>query len=816
MTASIYKGMLGSSMYFGELSIPYILQNSLGFYWFRSYLKDIKHTDIDALKCLEHIDKFIAVIQVDTEIDSRVKEAKTILDFCLSEPSIIDALLAKEKESISPPSTYNLKFHNLTVLPEFYTATGMRCKGKRCKCDVAEEITSVLLSDMNASLKDRSGTIKASFFNTLYCVIIKNLATTHWSNYIASSQCQSLISYWNISQQKASDDEFVPAAVLGRGGFGLVHACVRRDTGKVYAMKIMNKKRVKNNAAEDLCMGERAILRNVNSPFVVSLRYAFTTPTNAILVMDIMTGGDLFYHLGKVKRFNEERARFYAAQVLLGIEHLHSQNIVYRDLKCQNILLAPDGNCKITDLGLAVQLPDKRCKIAGVAGTRGYWAPEVLKSRKKPAAASNTATTNNTVALPALTPIEVTTSARPSLAQVFFESRTSKVDALNYHHRSSARNVSSVVNNRQQSFRVIDGSPIPMGPGSLLRETNNTVPLPPTGRQQISNKGGDHGITDPPRSKYGKECDWWSYGCLIYEMLYGKCPFRLSQAKSLDPDEKKSMDKATLEWEPPYDDKCFNPTVKDLIKKLLMKDPEKRLGACGAREIKQHPWFNSIDWDAMVNGRAMPPWKPDSTHNVANKDEIGEFAEVNVKLDEIDHAKYSNWYYCSAENVSREIVEFLTWQDRGYLTAELPDKIRKSTARKRYSDPDIRRRRDSSNTRDRVTSVDSNTKATPAESMITTPVPSAPGSPNKIVLDLVHNITIQTNGVNVAAEAGIIQLARENDNANYINTYTGRRKSPPTEGTGTSNGNPIIIKEPASRETHVTHVGNTPGCCVVS
>ena len=90
---------------------------------------------------------------------------------------------------------------------------------------------------------------------------------------------------------------------------------------------------------------------------------------------DIMTGGDLAFHLSNERRFNVTRTRFYAAQVLLGLEHLHGLGIVYRDLKPQNILLGEDGNCAITDLGLAVELTPT---LTGRCGTRGYWAPEML------------------------------------------------------------------------------------------------------------------------------------------------------------------------------------------------------------------------------------------------------------------------------------------------------------------------------------------------------------------------------------------------------------------------------------------------------
>lgn len=121
--------------------------------------------------------------------------------------------------------------------------------------------------------------------------------------------------------------------MLGRGGFGVVNGCKKNNTGHLYAMKVMNKRRIKGKNAQDLCWNERIVLGKVDSPFVISLKYAFSTEEDVYLILDLATGGDLAYHLAKDVRFTEDRTRFYAAQLLLGLEHLHSLNIVYRDMK---------------------------------------------------------------------------------------------------------------------------------------------------------------------------------------------------------------------------------------------------------------------------------------------------------------------------------------------------------------------------------------------------------------------------------------------------------------------------------------------------
>lgn len=121
--------------------------------------------------------------------------------------------------------------------------------------------------------------------------------------------------------------------MLGRGGFGVVNGCKKNNTGHLYAMKVMNKRRIKSKNAQDLCWNERIVLGKVDSPFVISLKYAFATEEDVYLILDLATGGDLAFHLAKEVRFTEDRARFYAAQLLLGLEHLHSLDIVYRDMK---------------------------------------------------------------------------------------------------------------------------------------------------------------------------------------------------------------------------------------------------------------------------------------------------------------------------------------------------------------------------------------------------------------------------------------------------------------------------------------------------
>ncbi|XP_040570439.1 G protein-coupled receptor kinase 2 [Lepeophtheirus salmonis] len=172
--------------------------------------------------------------------------------------------------------------------------------------------------------------------------------------------------------------------VLGKGGFGEVCACQSRATGKLYACKKLEKKRIKKRNGEAMVLSEKLILQKINSRFVVSLAYAFETKEALCLVLKIMTGGDLKFHIynmGGEPGFTEERSKFYAAEILLGLDHLHSNGIVYRDCKPENILLDDHGHVRISDLGLALQIPEGE-SVRGRVGTVGYMAPEVIENVK--------------------------------------------------------------------------------------------------------------------------------------------------------------------------------------------------------------------------------------------------------------------------------------------------------------------------------------------------------------------------------------------------------------------------------------------------
>ncbi|XP_055585465.1 G protein-coupled receptor kinase 2 [Uranotaenia lowii] len=315
--------------------------------------------------------------------------------------------------------------------------------------------------------------------------------------------------------------------VLGKGGFGEVCACQVRATGKMYACKKLEKKRIKKRKGESMVLIEKQILQKINSRFVVNLAYAYETKDALCLVLTIMNGGDLKFHIynmGGEPGFEMNRARFYAAEVVCGLEHLHQMGIVYRDCKPENILLDDHGHVRISDLGLAVEIPEGEM-VRGRVGTVGYMAPEVIDNEK-----------------------------------------------------------------------------------------------------------------------YAFSPDWFSFGCLLYEMIEGQAPFRARKEKV----KREEVDRRVKEDAEKYSLK-FTDDAKSLCQQLLMKAVKNRLGCrngrYGAREGKLHVFFNSINWKRLEAGLVEPPFVPDP-HAVYAKDvlDIEQFSTVKgVNLDATDENFYSKF-----------------------------------------------------------------------------------------------------------------------------------------------------------------------------
>jgi serum/glucocorticoid-regulated kinase 2 len=147
----------------------------------------------------------------------------------------------------------------------------------------------------------------------------------------------------------------------------------------MFAMKILKKSHLVRRRQIERTRTERKVLSVVNHPFIMKLHYAFQSPDKLYLVLDYCPGGELFFHLSRFRRFPERVARFYSAELLLALGHLHKRGIIYRDLKPENVLLDADGHVKLGDFGLAkAGIRHAYEGATSMCGTPEYMAPEVL------------------------------------------------------------------------------------------------------------------------------------------------------------------------------------------------------------------------------------------------------------------------------------------------------------------------------------------------------------------------------------------------------------------------------------------------------
>ncbi|KAL8924032.1 MAG: hypothetical protein Q9208_004316 [Pyrenodesmia sp. 3 TL-2023] len=189
------------------------------------------------------------------------------------------------------------------------------------------------------------------------------------------------IRFYKSDKKHFGPEDFQILKLIGKGTFGQVYLVRKKDTRRLYAMKVLSKKVIVQKKEVAHTLGERNILVRTamaESPFIVGLKFSFQTTTDLYLVTSYMSGGELFWHLQKAGRFNEGRAKFYIAELILALQHLHKYDIVYRDLKPENILLDANGHIALCDFGLSKANLTKDDTTNTFCGTTEYLAPEVL------------------------------------------------------------------------------------------------------------------------------------------------------------------------------------------------------------------------------------------------------------------------------------------------------------------------------------------------------------------------------------------------------------------------------------------------------
>uniref|UniRef100_A0A8B9JSG5 Serine/threonine kinase 32C n=1 Tax=Astyanax mexicanus TaxID=7994 RepID=A0A8B9JSG5_ASTMX len=174
-------------------------------------------------------------------------------------------------------------------------------------------------------------------------------------------------------------DHFQILRAIGKGSFGKVCIVQKRDTEKMYAMKYMNKQQCIERDEVRNVFRELEILQDIEHVFLVNLWYSFQDEEDMFMVVDLLLGGDLRYHLQQNVQFTEEAVKVYLCEMTLALDYLQSQHIIHRDIKPDNILLDEQGHAHLTDFNIATIIKDGE-RATALAGTKPYMAPEIFQS----------------------------------------------------------------------------------------------------------------------------------------------------------------------------------------------------------------------------------------------------------------------------------------------------------------------------------------------------------------------------------------------------------------------------------------------------
>jgi hypothetical protein len=182
---------------------------------------------------------------------------------------------------------------------------------------------------------------------------VSNPNTTNNKSNTESVEGESAFNCVSIDEERIGPQTFICHALVGKGSFGEVYLVEKRNTKTLYAMKVLSKDKIMAQNLIKYAMTERNVLSITNHPFIVKLNFSFQTSDKLFLILDYCPGGDLAEHLARENRFGEQRAKIYLCEIILALEDLHKRDIIFRDLKPDNVVLDVEGHAQLTDFGLS-------------------------------------------------------------------------------------------------------------------------------------------------------------------------------------------------------------------------------------------------------------------------------------------------------------------------------------------------------------------------------------------------------------------------------------------------------------------------------